>query len=191
MNTNLLEGKLVRLTAANAEKDAEVMARWSRDSEYGRLLDTDPATPRTAKQAKEGIEKWMEREEPDSFQFMIRTLADDRLIGFVGLRHISWNNGDGWVGIGIGDRNDWGKGFGTDAMRIILRYAFTELNLHRITLGVFAYNPRAIRSYEKAGFKVEGRERQFAQRDGKRHDVFYMGILRQEWESTEYGTRNT
>jgi RimJ/RimL family protein N-acetyltransferase len=67
-------------------------------------------------------------------------------------------------------------------MRIILRYAFTELNLHRVSLDTFEYNPRAIRSYEKAGFKIEGRVRQLLNREGRRWDVIYMGILREEWE---------
>ncbi len=182
MNQHLLDGHLVQLTAANSEKDTEIWATWSRDSEYARLLDTDPAMPQTLKQTKDGIQKWMESNRPDNFSFAIRTLADKRLVGLIGLWGMRWNQGDTWVGIGIGNRNDWGKGYGTDAMRIILRYAFTELNLHRVSLGVFEYNPRAIRSYEKAGFTLEGRERQCLNRDGKRYDVFNMGILRADWE---------
>ena len=179
---NLLHGQLVRLAAANSETDAEAMGRWSRDAEYLRLLDSDPASPRSVKQAKEGITEWMEHERPDSFGFMIRTLTDDRLIGFVGLGGINWNNGDGWVGIGVGERENWGKGYGTDAMRIILRFAFTELNLHRVSLSVYANNLRAIRSYEKAGFSIEGRLRQVVHRDGQWADEVFMGVLREEWE---------
>ena len=181
MNT-LLQGELVRLVAANAEKDAELLAGWSRDSEYARQLDSDPAHPQSVRRAKEDIQKWMENESPDNFGFMVRTLADDRLIGFVGLDGIRWTHGDTFVGIGIGDPEYRGNGYGTDAMRVILRYAFTELNLHRVSLDVFEYNPRAIRSYEKAGFVVEGRQRQALNRDGRRWDVIYMGILREEWE---------
>ncbi len=71
-------------------------------------------------------------------------------------------------------------------MKIGLRYAFQELNLERVTLGVFAYNTRAIRSYEKAGFRHEGRERRYIHRDGERADVLFMGILRQEWQRHEW-----
>ena len=181
MNT-LLQGELVRLVAASAEKDAELLARWSRDSEYARQLDSDPARLQSVKHAKEDIQKWMENESPENFGFMIRTLADDRLIGFIGLDGIRWTHGDTFVGIGIGDPEYRGNGYGTDAMRVILHYAFTELNLHRVSLDVFEYNPRAIRSYEKAGFVVEGRQRQALNRDGRRWDVIYMGILREEWE---------
>jgi len=181
MNT-LLQGELVRLVAANAEKDAERFAQWSRDSEYARQLDSEPALPPSAKRAKEDIQKWMENESPNNFGFMIRTLADDRLIGFIGLDGIRWTHGDTFVGIGIGDPEYRGNGYGTDAMCVILRYAFTELNLHRVSLDVFEYNSRAIRSYEKAGFVVEGRQRQALNRDGRRWDVIFMGILREDWE---------
>ena len=68
-----------------------------------------------------------------------------------------------------------------DAMKVALRYAFTELNLRRVTLTVFEYNPRAIRSYEKTGFQHEGRLRGALLRDGKRWDMFYMGILCDDW----------
>jgi len=74
-------------------------------------------------------------------------------------------------------------------MRILLRYAFTELNLRRVTLTVFAYNPRAIRSYEKVGFRHEGHLRDFLNREGRRWHELYMGILREEWmEQNEYQT---
>lgn len=179
---NLLYGQLVRLVAANAETDAETMARWSKNADYLLMLDSEPAMPQSVKQAKRNIAEWMEHEQHNSFGFMIRTLADNRLIGFVGLGGINWNNGDGWVGIGIGETEYWGKGYGTDAMRLTLRFAFTELNLHRVSLNTFECNPRAIRSYDKAGFVVEGRERQVLNREGRRWDVIYMGILRQEWE---------
>lgn len=68
-------------------------------------------------------------------------------------------------------------------MRVLLRFAFQELNLHRVTLDVFDYNLRALRSYEKTGFKLEGRERGVIQRDGKRYNALAMGTLREEWES--------
>jgi RimJ/RimL family protein N-acetyltransferase len=116
---------------------------------------------------------------------MIRTNDGNRLIGFVGLFEIQWHHGDCWVGIGIGEKEDWGRGYGTEAMCLILRFAFEELNLHRVTLGVFGYNPRAIRSYEKAGYQLEGTERQVLHRDGQRADMYIMGILREEWEKLQ------
>jgi len=72
-------------------------------------------------------------------------------------------------------------------MRVMLRYAFAELNLHRVSLNVFEYNPRAIRSYEICGFVREGRCRQALHRDGRRWDLIYMGIMREEWRESVTG----
>jgi len=183
MNENLLRGDLVRLTVEEPETQAKQEAQWLGNSEYSRLLDWEPARRASAKT----VQKWIEKqcENVSSIFFSIRTLADDRLIGGIGLDGIYWTHGDCFVGIGIGNREDWGKGYGTDAMKIILRYAFIELNLHRVSLDVFEYNPRGVRSYEKAGFVVEGRQRGVILREGRRWDMIFMGILREEWEQRE------
>lgn len=183
MNIDLFRGELVRLTAEEPEPAGKAFARWDRDSEYYRLLDMDPSQLWSPKKIKEWIEKDLEKEEPNEFFFHMRTLEGDHHIGFIGLFVDAWSHRDAWVGIGIGERTFWNNGYGTDAMRVILRYGFTELNLHRVTLGVFAYNQRAIRSYEKAGFKLEGRERQRLHRDGEHADCLLMGILREEWQA--------
>jgi RimJ/RimL family protein N-acetyltransferase len=185
MNNELLTGDLIRLTAEDPQIYAETFSRWGRDSEYTRLLDNDPARMPSITKTKEWFEKFSEKEQVNETFFLVRSLEGNTLIGFVGLFGIEWNHGDAWVGIGIGDRQYWGKGYGTDAMRVILRYAFTELNLHRITLGVFEYNSRAIRSYEKAGFIIEGRFRQQLHREGRHWDEIMMGILREEWMENE------
>ena len=85
------------------------------------------------------------------------------------------------MGIFIGDKNYWSKGYGTDAMRTLLRFAFGEANLHRVELEVFAFNPRAIRTYEKAGFELEGVRKQALFREGAWHDEHIMATLRDEW----------
>ena len=181
MNTRLFHGELVRLVSEDPEVMAKVLNKWDRDSEYMRLMDSDPPIMWSENKIKQWIEKDMEEDQTTKFFFPIRTLDDNHLIGFVGLFSVNWNHGEAWVGIGLGDRNYWGKGFGTDAVSVILRYAFHELNLHRVSLGVFEYNRRARRSYEKAGFSVEGRVRGDMLRQGQRWDVFIMGILREEW----------
>ena len=174
-----LAGELVRLCAVDLDKDVDMMLEWSRNTEYQHLLDSDPSVLWTTKQSR----TWLEEHIDEIYMFAIRTLADDRLIGFVDMDGFDWVAGSAWVGIGIGEPEYWGKGYGTDAMRIILRYAFVELNLRRVALNVFEYNPRAIRSYEKAGFVHEGRQRGAMQRNGQRWDIIYMGILRAEWEA--------
>ena len=178
--TDLFHGELVRLTAEEPQTLAAAFARWGRDSEYARLLNDDPQRLWSEKKTKEYIEKDLDADPLKEHFFTVRELAEDKLIGFVGL-YSAWAQGNAWVGIGLGEREYWGKGYGTDAMRLALRYAFMELNLHRVTLGVFEYNPRAIRSYEKAGFREEGRRRQALLRSGRRWDEIEMGILREEW----------
>ena len=180
MNNRLFQGQLVRLSAEDPQTLAEAFTRWSRDTEYVRMLDDAPAQAWSVAKRKQWLEK--EIEDPaQSLMFGIRTLAEDQLIGFIGLGGIQHTHGDTWAGVGIGDRNYWSKGYGSEAMHLLLCYAFTELNLHRVSLGVFAYNTRARRSYEKCGFKLEGVIRRSYLREGQRWDLFNMGILRAEW----------
>jgi RimJ/RimL family protein N-acetyltransferase len=181
MNTKLFSGALVRLAVFDVEKDAECMARWNRNSEYQQLLDSGPSNLWTVQQIRE----WIEKNYNDLYAFSIHTLADDRIIGNVDLNGIQWTAGDAWVGIGIGEPELWGKGYGREAMQLILRFGFEQLNLKRISLTVFEYNQRAYHSYLKLGFREEGRLRQWMQRGGERYDMIYMGILREEWESAK------
>jgi RimJ/RimL family protein N-acetyltransferase len=187
MSADLLTGELVRLSSLDAQTFAEAVSRWSHDSEYFRLLGTEPSRPYSIQATKEWFEANLGKNELTNFEFGIRTLEGDQLIGETGLMGRNWIHGDMFVGIGIGEREFWSKGYGSDAMRLILRFAFRELNLHRVSLDVFEYNQRAIRSYEKVGFVMEGRARQFLHREGRRWDLIYMGILREEWFS-RYGT---
>ncbi len=181
MESNLLHGTLVRLTAVEPQVLAESFAGWGGDSEYLRLLDANAASLTSVKKLMEIIQKDQEKASSLVYDFSILTLEDDRLVGFMDLELYSLPLGEAFVGIGIGKREDWGKGYGTDAMKVILRYAFQELNMRRVSLNTFEYNPRAIRSYEKAGFVHEGRIREYLCREGRRWDLIFMGILREEW----------
>jgi RimJ/RimL family protein N-acetyltransferase len=189
MNNDIFRGKLVRLSAENPEIYAEHFSRWWHDSEYGRLLDMAPAQLHSPKRIKEWLEKELEKDPQQMWLFGIRVLEDEKLIGFVDLSHPT-PHGDTFVGIGIGEREYWGKGYGTEAMKLVLRFAFVELGLHRVSLDVFDYNPRGVKSYEKAGFRFEGRVREMLLRDGQRSDVLFMGVLREDWLKqfgAEYG----
>ena len=182
---DILKGELVRLSAVDPEEFSKAFTQWRRDSEFMRLIDSSEAMLRSQKDAQKWIEKDLEDQEVNQYMFTIRALAEDKLLGDIGLSVVNWMSRDAFVGLGIGERDFWGKGFGTDVMKVILRYAFTEINLRRVTLSVFEYNPRAVRSYEKAGFVHEGRMRQFLNREGKRWDMLFMGILRDEWMSLQ------
>jgi RimJ/RimL family protein N-acetyltransferase len=183
---DLFAGRFVRLSAFDPEEMSKAFPRWNRNSEYFRLLNSSGRPMQSSKAAL----KWMEEEvnelSPGVYLFSIRTLEDDRLIGELALDVVTWSGGDAFVGLGIGETEYWGKGYGTDVMNVLLRFAFTEINLRRVTLSVFEYNPRAIRSYEKVGFRHEGRLRKFLNKEGKRWDMLYMGILREDWLETNH-----
>jgi RimJ/RimL family protein N-acetyltransferase len=178
---NLFTGKLVRLAGIDPDEVSKAFAQWNRDSEYQRLLDSDPPRLHSVKATKDWLDKQIKDELETTFWFAMRALEDDRLLGDIDLTVINWGSRDAFLGIGIGERAFWGKGYGSDALQVVLRYAFLELNLRRVTLNVFEYNQRAVRTYEKAGFRSEGRVRQAMQREGHRYDILYMGILREEW----------
>jgi len=178
---DIYKGELVRLSAMDADEIGTSFSRWSRDSEFRRLLDSGAAQTFSQKDAKKWLEKELDEQSIDQHWFSIRKLDDDALLGDIDLYVDDWPARDTYVGLGIGRRDFWGKGYGTDAMKVIMRYAFAKVNLKRVTLTVFEYNPRAIRSYEKAGFRHEGRIRGRLNKEGRRWDMLIMGILREEW----------
>jgi len=185
---DLFCGELVRLTAEEPETSAKAEVRWQRDSEFNRLADSDPRGMVSERKIKEWIEKQTENGfKPERYPFSIRTLADDKLIGFIGLG-LNLIHAEAWVGIGIGEREYWGRGYGTDAMRLVVQYAFMELSMQRVSLGLHEYNARALKSYEKVGFRFEGQTRQDILREGRRTDTLWMGILRDEWLLMQNGT---
>lgn len=182
MSNTLLTGKLTRLIAAEPDARGELVAKWSWDSEFMQLFNTSLVMPRAVKAAQAWTREHAQQIRPEHYQFMIQRLEDDCIIGETGLADALNPSGEAWFWIGIGERALWGRGYGSDAAKILLRFAFQELNLHRVSLAVFEYNARAIRSYEKSAFVQEGRERGVLHRNGRRWDGILMGILRDEWE---------
>ena len=174
---DMLRGELVYLAPDNPEVRAANFYRWNQDTEWHRFLDTDPPRMPSEKKVKEWLDKDLERNDQNELFLSIHPLGSEQMVGFIGLFDLFMHHGDTLVVIALGERDYWGKGYGTDAMRIMLRYAFNELNLRRVGLIVFEYNPRGIRSYEKAGFVLEGRIRGPILREGKRFDFLYMGVL--------------
>jgi RimJ/RimL family protein N-acetyltransferase len=179
MNLDLLRGSKVRLTALRQD-DASKIAEWNEDVGYLRLQDTNTALPKSKAQIEAELEQL---QGGNAILFTIRTNEEEALIGTAGFYEIEWANQSAWLGIGIGDRTAWGKGYGSEALRLLLQYGFDEMNLHRVTLTVVEYNKRAIAMYERAGFKHEGTFREFGRRDGKRYEMYLYGLLRPEWES--------
>jgi RimJ/RimL family protein N-acetyltransferase len=176
MFASLFTGRLLRLAAATPE-DQTILATWSQDDIYLRLLDDDPIRPLAAN----AYQHISERDGQTSAYFHLRTLLDDQFIGFVVLHTIKWASQTADLAIAIGVPHYRGRGYGQEGLRLILNYAFSELNLHRVGLSVMEYNTAAIRAYERAGFVREGAKRQMVAREGQRHDLLLYSILREEW----------
>jgi len=172
---DIFKGKKLIMTP-NRDGDATVLAAWEEDARFLRFMDTDRAYPRSYEAIAES-----ENRESEHFSFRLRTKDEERLIGFIALHGIEWNNRTGSLAIGIGDPDDRGKGYGIEGIHLLLRYAFHELDLHRVSLDVIGYNDSAVRAYERTGFRLEGRQREAVYRDGARYDRLYMGILKAEW----------
>jgi RimJ/RimL family protein N-acetyltransferase len=181
----LFVGRTICLGPIDHENDPQVISQWSNDPEYLRLVYNKPVYPISVGQARkqlEAVEKEMD-ESKNLFYFTIRAREKNRLLGFASIRWIEWTHGAGWVHLGIGDRQDRRKGYGTQALNLLLEFAFNELNLNRLGAEIAAYNPGARRLYEKAGFIEEVRRRQALSRDGRRWDLSLYGLLHQEWSA--------
>ena len=176
----LFTGKLIRL-AALTKADRPTIARWDDDAEFDRLMRGDPAMPTSVAALERGAER--HRHDDDSYGFAIRALAEDKLIGYCRLTWVQLNHRHAWLAIGIGEADYRGKGYGTDAMQVLVDYAFRELDLYRLSLNVFSFNVSAIRCYEKVGFVSEVVQRAAIYRDGQRYDSIIMGLLRPQWEA--------
>lgn len=179
MPTTNLVGRLVRLEVPQKPRDVDLELMLERDSRFLRLLDDGPAMVWPRRE----IERWFDDHGPDrNLWLTIVRMADDKPLGALTFSQVDPSAHSVWVGIGIGPEENWGKGYGTEAMQLAARFAFEQMNLHRINLNVFSFNPRALRSYEKVGFVHEGTIPEVLLRDGQRWDMHYMGLLRSDWE---------
>lgn len=176
----MLRGEKVVLRAITAS-DLPTFVRWFNDPDVTQFVGRDmwPMSP-------EAEQRWFERTlERQTRVLGIQTLAPPGqsgvLIGNVSLMDEEPIHHHAELGIVIGEKEYWSQGYGTDAITTLVRYAFDELNYHRVWLRVYSFNPRGQRCYEKCGFQVEGRQRQHLYRHGAWHDMIYMGLLRDEF----------
>lgn len=184
IQTQLFEEKNIRFGPIDHDEHPVIEARWTHDAEFMRLMEINPVRPLSAAMVKkqyEAIEKEMQ-EEKNLFYFTIRAREDDRLIGKALVEYVDWTNGNGFIRLGIGEPESRGKGYGSQAMNLLLRYAFDELNLFRVTAVVPAYNECAIRLAQKFKFVEEVRRRKALHRDGEFWDILGFGLLNAEWQ---------
>jgi len=158
---------------------------------YGALVFLEPLKP----EEKNLIDKWNKDEEVsryreignetrklESISFGIYDKETSKLIGDIGINSIDLANKHAEIGMTIGDKNYWNKGYGTDLVKTILKFCFEELDLNKVYLDVWEENKRAIGCYTKCSFKKDGVLKEHVFRDGKYHDKWIMSIFKKEWE---------
>lgn len=181
MHFKKLVGKLCYLSPVDSES-AEKWTEWDNDLEVTLPLGDEAYEIFTLGRNQQSIESVMEK---NMHAYEIVDLETDVSIGrilLIGMDHV---NRTSMLGIGIGDKSYWGRGYGTEAIRLLLEYSFNILNLHSVWLGTFEFNKRAIRCYQKVGFKEIGRRREARIIAGKKYDIVFMDILASELD-TEY-----
>ena len=183
IQTPLFEAQDIRLGPIYHEKDSEVEARWTHDSEFMRLMELKPVHPLTPEMVREGyesLEKEIEQHK-NLFYFTLRAREDDRLLGKAMLEWIDWSKGNGYLRLGIGSGTDRGRGLGTQALGLLLRIAFAGLNLFRVTIVIPEYNQAALALVRKFGFIEEVRRRDALLYGEHVWDLLIFGLLRSEW----------
>jgi RimJ/RimL family protein N-acetyltransferase len=172
-----IEGNRVVLRR-HAPENVEAFQRWYSDPEVARLARYQDAPMRP-----DEIDRFFQLRAlgGDSLTMAIHDRETDRLIGSCAFSQVDGENGSAMYHITIGEKDTWGRGYGTEATQLMLDHAFGTLGLHRIALTVFEFNERAIRAYRRCGFVIEGRSRESIWRDGRWWDELSMSVLSSEW----------
>ncbi|CAM3160948.1 GNAT family N-acetyltransferase [Lactiplantibacillus plajomi] len=175
---NIFVGPNVNLAVPQPE-DFDEISDWYVDADFVRKLDTAPARPLSG----EDLERtYRNLDRSTEYYFHVHANEDDRLLGFVTLYNVEWTNQVAQLALAIGDPEERGRGFGTEALALILNYAFNELNLFKVCLDVIATNQSAIAVYQNSGFEFEGTNKLAVKRDGQRYDLYHMGLFAADFQ---------
>ena len=189
IQTQLFEANDVRFGPIDHETHPEVESKWTHDAEFMRLMELKPIrplSPAMVKKQYEAIEKEME-EDKNLYYFTIQTKEENKFIGKALIEWIDWTNGNGFLRLGIGASEFRRLGLGSQALSMLLRFAFDELNLYRVTAVVPAYNEGAMKLFQKFGFMEEVRRRKAIHRDNEFWDLVSFGLLNAEWREQVAG----
>ena len=180
----VLTGKRVYLRPL-AKEDSVYLRKWSDDAEIRGLIGE------VTSMSQADCEKFLEEVCADNSRewFVVVIKKNDRVIGEAGLRRMfpAWRTTD--VSVIIGEKEEWGKGYGTEAILLLLDYAFRHLDFHRVAIGVVGFNERALRFWEKVGFRREGIQRDGYYYDDKYYDFVTMSILEDEFRELRAGNK--
>ena len=179
-----IEGQRVVLRR-HVPDNLDAFRRWYSDPEIARLARYTETPMRI-----DEVDRFFQSRAigPESLAMAIHVQGTDRLIGTCALSQLDGDNGSALYHITIGEKDAWGRGFGTEATSLMIAHAFGDLGLHRVSLSVFAFNERAIRAYARCGFTIEGRAREAIWRDGSWWDEVSMSILDAEWRGRDAGS---
>ena len=178
----MIYGKRIRLRAPE-RADIPLFVKWLNDPEVRRGLAR--YLPISTAEEERWFEIMLDRpvvEHPLTIE--IQPKGSWWAIGNIAFFNIDWRVRMAEVGILIGEKEFWNQGYGTETMRLFLKHGFETLNLNRIFLVVYENNPRAIRAYEKAGFVLEGRQRQALYMDGEYIDMLMMSVIMKDFDSS-------
>lgn len=175
MTSKYLPGDKIYLRGITLADANDNYCNWLNDKEVTKGLASGhkPAT-------KEDVEQYIKNvlNDPGKIMFAICSSDNNLHIGNIKIDNFDYIAGTCELGVLIGDKNYWGKGVGTEACNLVLRYAFNTLNLRKVTLSVYGNNPAAIALYEKIGFQKEGNLKNHVFIDGEYHDKIYMSIFK-------------
>lgn len=172
-----LEGKTVLLRPLDKRSDAEKMQRWINDPEVRLNLAT--VFPQTLKNEEDFIDRCGDATKGIVFAMVIKETGE--FIGVMGLHDIDWPNRNATTGALIGEKQYWGKGYGTDAKMILLNYAFNTLNLHTVSSSVIAFNKRSLGYSSHCGYKIDGVCRACIFREGRYWDRVMLSVMKKDW----------
>jgi len=177
----MIEGKTVRLRSVELSDVDELVESWN-NIELRNLLGAAALGPMSRGEEEEWVRStWKDKRERTRFVFAIEEVKEKKLLGTASLFNCNWVDRSAVLGIDIHGSENWGKGYGSEAVRLLLDFAFKSLNLNRVELEMLDFNERAQRCYRKVGFKEIGIRRQGKFVDGKPRNVILMDILKDEW----------
>ncbi len=181
MPVRKLKGKKVYLGPVS-ESHLPILLRWMNDLDVTKYLTTAALNLN-----EEAEKKWRKKikEDPSHHHYGIFLADSDKFIGGVSYKDTDPVHRTATLGIVIGEKDQWGKGYGTEAIKLMLDYGFNVLNFNNVFLSVYSFNERALKVYENTGFRVIGKRRKSKFLAGKYHDEIFMDILAEDFKDSK------